>query len=122
MVNTCPPELSQFLLEQFSLPEAALYRVNGPVNLVRLTQLIDQADADPALRFPLRFGRPGRSERLPRAATSIFARLRQHGDVLLHHPFESFEPVVAVPARGGATTPTCWPSSRPSTAPAATAC
>ena len=46
VVNTCPPELSQMLLEQFSLPEAALYRVNGPVNLVRLEQLIDQAEAD----------------------------------------------------------------------------
>ena len=43
VVNTCPPELSQFLLQQFALPEAALYRVNGPVNLVRLAQLIDQA-------------------------------------------------------------------------------
>ena len=50
VVNTCPPELSQFLLEQFALPSAALYRVNGPVNLVRLAQLIDQADAS-ALRF-----------------------------------------------------------------------
>ena len=51
VVNTCPPELAEFLLTQFGLPQAALYRVNGPVNLVRLTQLIDQTDA-PALRFP----------------------------------------------------------------------
>jgi polyphosphate kinase len=55
VVNTCPPELWQLLLEQFSLPEAALYRVNGPVNLVRLAQLIDQASDDSiggqALRF-----------------------------------------------------------------------
>ncbi|KAI1696042.1 polyphosphate kinase middle domain-containing protein [Ditylenchus destructor] len=50
VVNTCPEELSRFLLEQFDLPEAALYRVNGPVNLVRLNELIDQTDADD-LRF-----------------------------------------------------------------------
>lgn len=90
VVNTCPPELSAFLLEQFGLPEAALYRVNGPVNLVRLNQLIDQAHA-PALRFPA-FEPQWPSGRL-RQHASVFARLRE-GDVLLHHPFESFEVVV----------------------------
>lgn len=90
VVNTCPQELSEFLLQQFGLPDAALYMVNGPVNLVRLNQLIDQADA-PALRFPT-FEGVWPQGRLPRQQ-SIFARLRR-GDVLLHHPFESFEPVV----------------------------
>ncbi|MCU0967392.1 MAG: polyphosphate kinase 1 [Rubrivivax sp.] len=90
VVNTCPPELSALLLEQFGLPENALYRVNGPVNLVRLNQLIDQADAD-HLRFPP-FEPAWPSRRLPRTR-SFFERLRE-GDVLLHHPFESFEPVV----------------------------
>ncbi len=90
VVNTCPGELSDFLLEQFSLPAAALYKVNGPVNLVRLNQLIDQADA-PELRFePFEPAWP--EARLPRQ-TSIFDCLRER-DVLLHHPFESFEPVV----------------------------
>ncbi len=90
VVASCPDELSEFLLQQFALPEAALYKVNGPVNLVRLNQLIDQADA-PALRFPA-FDAAWPEQRLPRER-SIFERLRQ-GDVLLHHPFESFEPVV----------------------------
>ncbi len=90
VVNSCPAELAKFLLDQFSLPEAALYRVNGPVNLVRLNQLIDQCAA-PALRFP--HYEPSWPEgRLPRHQP-MFARL-QHHDVLLHHPFESFEPVV----------------------------
>ncbi len=90
VVNTCPPELYQFLLEQFALPEGAMYRVNGPVNLVRLNQLIDQANAD-HLRFAPFEPRWPRG-RLP-PGRSIFARLHA-GDVLLHHPFESFEPVV----------------------------
>src|SRR5204863_2476466 len=60
------------------------------VNLVRLNQLIDQADA-PGLRFPIHDGVWPES-RLPRQS-SIFDRLRER-DVLLHHPFESFEPVV----------------------------
>ena len=90
VVHSCPDELSEFLLQQFALPEQALYKVNGPVNLVRLNQLIDQAEA-PVLRFvPHEPAWPQR--RLPRER-SIFERLRE-GDVLLHHPFESFEPVV----------------------------
>ena len=90
VVATCPEPLWRLLLGQFSLPEAALYRVNGPVNLVRLNQLIDLADA-PALRFEPRTPRWPDAD-LARDA-SILARLRQ-GDVLLHHPFQSFEPVV----------------------------
>lgn len=90
VVATCPPELSQFLLTQFGLPEEALFRVNGPVNLGRLTQLIDQAVAD-ELRFPP-FEPAWPTQRLP-PGRSIFEALQQ-GDLLLHHPFESFDPVV----------------------------
>jgi polyphosphate kinase len=90
VVHTCPDDLARLLLQQFQLPEAALYRVNGPVNLVRLNELIDQVDA-PALRFePHEPAWP--QGRLPRGK-SILARLRDR-DVLLHHPFESFEPVI----------------------------
>ncbi len=94
VVASCPDELSSFLLRQFALPEAALYKVNGPVNLVRLNQLIDQASdaaSGSALRFPP-YEPVWPERRLPREG-SIFARLRER-DVLLHHPFESFEPVV----------------------------
>ena len=94
VVSTCPAELSSFLLTQFALPPSALYKVNGPVNLVRLNQLIDQVDDDPAtppLRFPA-YEPAWPQARLPRQE-SMFDRLKE-GDVLLHHPFESFEPVV----------------------------
>ncbi len=89
VVFNCPKDLSDFLLEQFGLDEQALYQVNGPVNLVRLTQLIDQADADP-LRFPNY--QAGWPQTLPQAG--MFEHLR-HQDCLLHHPFESFDAVVA---------------------------
>ncbi|MDE2370839.1 MAG: polyphosphate kinase 1 [Burkholderiales bacterium] len=89
VVKTCPRELSGFLLEQLDLPDVALYQVNGPVNLVRLNQLIDQVQAD-GLRFPHYEPRwPAALER----GRPIFEQLRR-ADVLLHHPFESFEPVV----------------------------
>jgi len=89
VVNTCPPELSLFLLQQFGLSELALYRVNGPVNLVRMNELIDLADA-PALRFPP--FEPAPPATLQRAQP-MFDRIRR-GALLLHQPFESFEPVV----------------------------
>ena len=88
--SSCSPQLSDFLLEQLSLPEQALFRVNGPVNLVRLAQFIDLA-ASPVLLFP-----PYRAD-LPKqlqGVSSILAYLRQQ-DVLIHQPFESFEGVIA---------------------------
>ncbi len=108
--STCPADLYQFLLQQLALPEVALYRVNGPVNLVRLDQLIDQATGadlhfvafEPAWprNWPRDWRLPGKAaaskastERSSQPAQSVFDHLRQ-GDVLLHHPFESFEPVV----------------------------
>ncbi|HSV53992.1 MAG TPA: polyphosphate kinase 1 [Burkholderiaceae bacterium] len=86
----CSEHLSAFLLKQFSLPEAALYRVHGPVNLGRLTQLVDLVNA-PQLLFP------AYQARWPvqlNPAQSFFERLKQ-GDVLIHQPFESFGGVLA---------------------------
>ena len=89
VVNTCPPELSEFLLQQFNLADTSLYRVNGPVNLVRMNELIDLADA-PSLRFPP--FKPAWPTSLPRQQ-SMFDRIRA-ADLMLHQPFESFDPVV----------------------------
>ena len=90
VVSTCPEDLWRFLLAQFNLPAIALYRVNGPVNLVRMNALIDLAQAS-TLRFPA-FEPAWPDAQLPRDMP-IMQRLQQ-GDVLLHHPFESFEPVL----------------------------
>ena len=89
VVNSCPEELTEFLLHQFGLADSALYKVNGPVNLVRMNELIDLAEA-PGLRFPP--FEPAWPASLLRQQ-SMFDRLRA-GDLLLHQPFESFEPVV----------------------------
>lgn len=89
VVASCPTELSDFLLEQFALPHAALYRVNGPVNLVRLNALIDEVQG-PALRYtPFEGGEP----HPPVKDESLIDRIGR-GDVLLHHPFQSFDPVL----------------------------
>jgi polyphosphate kinase len=91
VATACPEPLAHFLLEQFQLSEPSLYRVDGPVNLVRLAQLIDLVPAS-SLHFAPHT--PAWPARVP-IEGSLFDRLRQ-GDVLLHHPFESFEPVVSL--------------------------
>ena len=88
--ESCSEHLSNFLLNQFSLPASALYRAAGPVNLVRLNQLIDLVD-DAKLLFPTY--KASFPKQLGQGS-SIFARLRQ-GDVLIHQPFESFDGVLA---------------------------
>ncbi len=85
----CSEYLSAFLLKQFGLPPLALYRVHGPVNLVRLTQIVDLVN-DPKLLFPSH--RPCYPVQLVRGQ-SFFEGLKQ-GDVSIHQPFESFDGVL----------------------------
>jgi polyphosphate kinase len=88
VARSCPAHLSQFLLEQFSIDKNRLYAVDGPVNMVRLSQLIEHAD-QPALRFPPYS--PSFPSKL--ASEDLFSLIRKQ-DILLHHPFQSFQPVV----------------------------
>ena len=85
----CSDFLAEFLLSQFGLPPASLYRVQGPVNLVRLTQLVDLIDL-PELLFP-RYAASYPQQLQP--GQSFFKRL-QAGDVSIHQPFESFDGVL----------------------------
>jgi polyphosphate kinase len=88
VARNCPPAMSNFLLEQFSIPASRLYAVDGPVNMTRLLALVDAAD-QPALRFaPFTPSYPPILD-----AADIFAALRKK-DMLLHHPFQSFVPVL----------------------------
>ena len=88
--DSCSEHLSEFLLNQFNLPNTALFRAAGPVNLVRLSQLIDLV-ADPDLLFtPYQSSYPKQLQQ----GTSIFGRM-QKGDILIHQPFESFDGVLA---------------------------
>jgi polyphosphate kinase len=88
VAKNCPQQLSDFLLQQFNISKNRLYAVDGPVNMVRLSELIENA-GHPDLRFP-----PFAPSLPPKlSSTDIFALLRKQ-DVLLHHPFQSFQPVV----------------------------
>ena len=91
VAENCSREMLQFLTAQFELGDEDIYRVNGPVNLVRLMSVPEQV-ARPDLKYPA-FS-PG----VPRPLAKImkgkdyFEVLRKQ-DILLHHPFESFMPV-----------------------------
>jgi polyphosphate kinase len=85
----CSDYLADMLLGQFELPQKSLYRVPGPVNLVRLTQLIDLVD-----RADLCFANyRGSYPRQIHAGQSIFEQLKG-GDIVIHQPFESFDGVL----------------------------
>ncbi len=97
--HDCPDDLAEYLLEHFSLSRQDLYQVNGPVNLNRLLAVYDLVDR-PDLKDPP--FTPGVPRKL--VNTNPFVAMSK-GDILLHHPFESFGPVMEFIYRA-ATDPT----------------
>ena len=92
VADNCTEETLHFLATQFELKEIDIYRVNGPVNLVRLMNVPDLV-ARPELKFPVFV--PG----LPKGITKVakgkdFFEVLRKQDILLHHPFQSFTPVI----------------------------
>lgn len=85
----CDEKLAKLLLQQFDLPKLSLYRVHGPVNLVRLMQLADLAEGN-NLKFKP-FEPQMTQQLLPNQ--SFFTQLKQQ-DILIHQPYESFESVI----------------------------
>jgi len=87
--HECPEDLSDFLLDHFHLERDDLFTVDGPVNLNRLATICNKTDRPDLLYPPFT---PGLPEEL-RSGRSIFSILRKR-NVLLHHPYQSFLPVV----------------------------
>ncbi len=90
VADNCPPAMAEFLLQQFELKAEDLYSVKGPVNLVRLMRIPDQVARDD-LKFPPFV--PGMPALLQKKGADMFKVLRKN-DVLLHHPYQSFKPVI----------------------------
>ncbi|MCP5178597.1 MAG: polyphosphate kinase 1 [Pseudomonadales bacterium] len=85
----CPEDVAELLARQHGLSSEGIYQCDGPVNLMRLAAVPDLVER-PDLKFaPFTPGIPTRL----RADTDIFSILRD-GDLLLHHPYQSFAPVV----------------------------
>ena len=85
----CPKDFRELLLEFFDLSEADLYKVNGPLSMTHLMPLVVN---DAFAKLKDRLFQPVRDPALPVHA-NIFEVIRKQ-DVLLHHPYESFDPVV----------------------------
>ncbi len=89
VADSCSQQTVDFLLQQFGLSESDLYRVDGPVNLYRLREVTDRVDR-PDLKYPV--FQPAPPPALA-GQKDIYAVLKKQ-DVLLHHPYESFTPVI----------------------------
>ena len=86
VTENCPEHIYHYLLDEFQLDIADLYKVDGPVNLARLTSDFNKPHLKylpftPVIPKPLKKGE------------SIFTAMKKQ-DILLHHPFETFAPVI----------------------------
>ncbi|MFM1941327.1 MAG: hypothetical protein RI897_309 [Verrucomicrobiota bacterium] len=85
----CPDEIVQTLLGELHLTTDDLYRMDWPINPTRLMTIYD-GDHSPELRDPPFMAPVADSVR---GKTDLFAAIREK-DILLHHPYESFDTVV----------------------------
>jgi len=85
----CPFDIVEFLLKHFALSQSDLYQLPGPVNLNRLAAVYDLV---PRLDLKYPLFTPALPRRLA-VTQDIFAAIRED-DLLLHHPFQSFVPVM----------------------------
>lgn len=87
--HECPEDLQQFLLDHFGLEEHDMYLADGPVNLNRLATICNVGDRPELLYAPFT---PGLPDELI-SSDNIFSTLSKN-NVLLHHPYQSFAPVI----------------------------
>lgn len=85
----CPEEMVEFLLEQFNMSRDRLYQVEGPVNLSRMREIFDRIDRPDLKYLPFTQRCPPRLS----GGGDMFQAIRKQ-DILLHHPFDSFTPIV----------------------------
>jgi len=85
----CPKDFRELLIEFFDLTDADVYKLNGPLSMTHLAPLVAN---DAFAKLKDRPFQPARDPALPRHA-NMFDVLRRQ-DVLLHHPYDSFDPIV----------------------------
>ncbi|MEQ1629602.1 MAG: polyphosphate kinase 1 [Gallionella sp.] len=90
IADNCSEQIESMLLKELNLDPEDVFRVHGPVNLVRLMAVPDMVSR-PDLKFqPFT---PSVQSTLQKKGSDMFKVIRK-GDVLLHHPFQSFRPVI----------------------------
>jgi polyphosphate kinase len=89
-----PAKFIEILLKQFNITGSDLYRIHGPVNLSRLSDIANLVDNDGLKFTPYTPGLPKELQDEP----DIFKAMVK-GDILLHTPYQSFDPVVELTRR-----------------------
>src|SRR5260370_5626299 len=84
----CPKGFLELLCGFFDLTEADTYKVDGPLSMTHLPPLISN---DAFAKLKDRPFQPGRDPALPPHSVMVAVLRRQ--DVLLHHPYLSFDPI-----------------------------
>lgn len=84
--DDCPQSIIDYLLNEFDLDARQLYKISGPINLPRMSMSFNR----PELKYPI-FNPV--IPKVLRKKHTIFDTLKKQ-DVLLHHPFDSFQPVI----------------------------
>jgi len=89
VAHDSPEDMCKYLLDKFELSEQDLYQVDGPVNVNRLNEVYDMINR-PELKYkPFVPSIPSKIT----LKSDIFEAVRKR-DILLHHPYQSFAPVV----------------------------
>jgi len=100
-------EIVEPLSQQFALQPWQVFKTPGPVNLSRLFFLAEQT-----LRPDLKFQAfTSKNQSFTPKVSNVFEELRKR-DVLLHHPYDSYEPVVSFIESAARAIPRCFPSSK----------
>jgi len=86
VTHNCPEHIYNYLLDEFDLEKDQLYKVDGPVNLARLLSNFKR----PHLRYD---SHTPIIPKILKKSENIFSAMQKQ-DILLHHPFESFAPVI----------------------------
>ena len=90
VADNCPDEVADYLLEKFDLTRREMFKVHGPVNLSRLTAVFDLVERAEFKFAPFTPGIP----RELHGVEDMFAAITKHRRILMHHPYQSFTPVV----------------------------
>ena len=96
VAGTCPAQIVEYLLGQFGLSMDRLYKVDGPVNLSRMREVYDLIER-PDLKYPP-FTAGGPTELA--GGHDLFEAIRKR-NILLHHPYESFAPIIELIRQAG---------------------
>ncbi|NCD08972.1 MAG: RNA degradosome polyphosphate kinase [Negativicutes bacterium] len=89
IVKTRNQSIKKFLAESLFIDEQAIYEINGPLDLTCFFKFIKLLNVPEWEYEPFV---PQKPLELPKP-DDLFDRIREH-DILLHHPYESFEPVI----------------------------